>query len=131
LDKTNTAEKRANVRQRHLLAEEADTGQIGHGPFAGHGVAHLYHGRARLALQELYLREEEREGSEKQIKLVTYLGNMVSCLYLGQPKDNKVKFFLPFSKFMKRPQTKFHADTMIHSKDIRTRKCQNISLGQT
>jgi len=31
--------------------------------------------------------------------------------FLRQPKVNKVKIFLPFSKFMKRPQTKLHADT--------------------
>jgi len=28
---------------------------------------------------------------------------------LGQAKVNKVKNYLPFLKFMKRPQTKFHA----------------------
>jgi len=52
---------------------------------------------------------------------------------MGQPK---VKFFLPFSKFVKRPHTKFHADTMSDSKVIRSNKrrklsfCQNLSLGQ-
>jgi len=33
----------------------------------------------------------------------------------GQPKVNKVKIFLPFWKFMKRPQTKLHAHTMRQS----------------
>jgi len=28
---------------------------------------------------------------------------------------NKVKFFLPFQTVRKRPQTKFHVDTMSHS----------------
>jgi len=32
---------------------------------------------------------------------------------------------------MKRPQTKFYADTMNHSKVIRSKKSQNLSLGQT
>jgi len=31
---------------------------------------------------------------------------------------------------MKRPQTKFYADTMNHSKVIRSKKSQNFSLGQ-
>jgi len=31
---------------------------------------------------------------------------------------------------MKRPKTKFHADTMSHSKVIRSKKCQNSLLGQ-
>jgi len=46
----------------------------------------------------------------------------VIMLRLGQPKVNKVKIFLPFQKFMKRPQTKFHADTMSHFKVIRSKK---------
>ena len=41
---------------------------------------------------------------------------------LEQPKANKVKIFLPRSNFMKRPQTKFHADTMSDSKVIRSKK---------
>jgi len=41
--------------------------------------------------------------------------------FLGQPKVNKVKFFLPFSKFMKRPQTKFHAHTTRESQVIRSK----------
>jgi len=43
-------------------------------------------------------------------------------LLLGQSKVNKVKIVLPFLKFMKRPQTKFYADTMHHSKVIRSKK---------
>jgi len=35
--------------------------------------------------------------------------------YKGQPKVNGVKIFLPFLKFMKRSQTKFHAHTMRES----------------
>jgi len=31
---------------------------------------------------------------------------------------------------MKRPQTKFHADTMRESQVIRSKKSQNLSLGQ-
>jgi len=31
---------------------------------------------------------------------------------------------------MKRQQTKFHADTMSNSQVIRSKKCQNLSLGQ-
>jgi len=41
---------------------------------------------------------------------------------LGQPKVNKVKIFLPFPKFMKCPQTKFHAYTMTESQVIRSKK---------
>jgi len=33
---------------------------------------------------------------------------------------------LPFSMFMKRPQTKFHADTMRNSKVIRSKKSKFI-----
>jgi len=40
----------------------------------------------------------------------------------GQPKVNKVKNFLPFLKFMKRPQTKFHAHTIRESQVIRSKK---------
>ena len=36
-------------------------------------------------------------------------------------KINKVKNFLPFIKFMKRPQTKFHAHTMRVSQVIRSK----------
>jgi len=32
---------------------------------------------------------------------------------------------------MKRPQTKIHVDSMSHSKFIRSKKSQNLSLGQT
>jgi len=49
--------------------------------------------------------------------------------WIGQPKVNKVKIFLTFSKFMKRPQTKFHADTMCDSKVMRSKKVQNLSVG--
>jgi len=31
---------------------------------------------------------------------------------------------------MKHPQTKFHADTMSHFKVVRSKKSQNLSLGQ-
>jgi len=31
---------------------------------------------------------------------------------------------------MKRPQTKFHADTMSHSNVLRSKKSQNLPLGQ-
>jgi len=40
---------------------------------------------------------------------------------IRQLKVNKVKNFLPFQKFMKRPQTKFHAETMSHSKVMRSK----------
>jgi len=50
-------------------------------------------------------------------------------LLLGQPKVSKVKIFLPFLKFMKRPQTKFHVHTMRVSQLIRS-KSQNLPLGQ-
>jgi len=43
-------------------------------------------------------------------------------MLVGQPIVNKVKKFLPFSKLMKRPQTKFHVDTMSDSKVIRSKK---------
>jgi len=43
-------------------------------------------------------------------------------LKIGQPKVNKVKIFLPFLKFMKRPQTKFYAHTMKVSQVIRSKK---------
>ena len=42
-----------------------------------------------------------------------------AILLLGQPK---VKAFLAFQKFMKRPQTKFYADTMSDSKVNRSKK---------
>jgi len=40
---------------------------------------------------------------------------------------------MPFSRFIKRPQTKFHADTMSHSKVIRSKnlkmfRCVQIFL---
>jgi len=41
---------------------------------------------------------------------------------IGQPKVNKVNFFLPFSKFMKRAQTKFHAHTMRESQVVSSKK---------
>ena len=41
---------------------------------------------------------------------------------LGQPKVNKVKIFLSFWKFMKCPQSKFHAHTMRESQVIRSKK---------
>ena len=59
--------------------------------------------------------------------------NSVFCgkiLSLGKPKVNKVKIFLPFSKLMKCPQTKFHAHTMRESQVLRSKKRQNSSLGQ-
>jgi len=43
-------------------------------------------------------------------------------LWVVQPKVNKVKNFLRFQKFMKRPQTTFDTDTMSHSKVIRSKK---------
>ena len=51
-------------------------------------------------------------------------------LLVGQPKVNKVKIFLPFLKFKKRPQTKFHAHTMRLSQVIRSKKVKILSLGQ-
>ena len=50
-------------------------------------------------------------------------------LYLGQPKVNEVKIFLPFQKFMKHPQTKFRAHIFSHS-IVRSKKSQNLSLRQ-
>ena len=52
--------------------------------------------------------------------------------WLGQPKVNKFEIFLLFWKFMKRPQTKFHAHTMRESQVIRSKKSQsqNLSLCQ-
>jgi len=41
---------------------------------------------------------------------------------LGQPEVNEVKNFLPFSKFMKCPQTKLHADAMSDIQVIRSKK---------
>jgi len=38
----------------------------------------------------------------------------------------KFKFVLPFSKFMKRPENKFHADAMSHSQVIRSKKSKFI-----
>ena len=45
-------------------------------------------------------------------------------------KVNKVKIFLPFLKFTKRPNTKFHAHTMRVSQVIKLKKSQNLLLGQ-
>ena len=42
---------------------------------------------------------------------VMTLYNWIQLLSLGQPKVNKIKIFLPFPMFIKRPQTKFHAHT--------------------
>jgi len=42
--------------------------------------------------------------------------------FLRQPKVNKVKFALPFLKFMKRPRTRFNANAMTHSRVIRSKK---------
>jgi len=36
-------------------------------------------------------------------------------LWIGQPKVNEVKNFVPILKFMKYPQTKFHAHIMRES----------------
>jgi len=44
-------------------------------------------------------------------------------MIVGQPK---VKNFLPFLKFMERPQTEFHAHTMRESQAIRSKKSQLI-----
>jgi len=46
----------------------------------------------------------------------------MEMLSVGQPKVNKAKNFLPFLKFMKRQQTKFHAGIMTYSKVIRSKK---------
>jgi len=45
---------------------------------------------------------------------------------LGQPQVNKVKIFLPFVKFMKRPQTKFHVHTMMESQVLRSKTSKFI-----
>jgi len=52
---------------------------------------------------------------------------LIIQLLLGQPK---VKIFLPCLKLMKHTQTKFHAHTMSKSQVIRSKKSQNLSLGQ-
>jgi len=49
---------------------------------------------------------------------------------VGQPKINKVKFFMPVSKLLKRPQTKFHTHTMGDSKAVKSKKNQDLSSGQ-
>jgi len=49
---------------------------------------------------------------------------------LGQPKVNKIKIFLPFLKLMKRPQTQFHAHIMREYQVIRSKKSQNLLLGE-
>ena len=54
----------------------------------------------------------------------------LSMSSLGQPKVNKVKFFLPCSEVMKRPQTKFQVDSIRGFKVIKSRKSQNLALGQ-
>ena len=41
---------------------------------------------------------------------------------LGQPKVNEVKIFLLFLKFMKHPQTKFHAHSIKESQVIKSQK---------
>ena len=56
--------------------------------------------------------------------------NRYNYLSLGQPKVNKVKFFLPCLEVMKRPQTKFQVDAMRGFKVIKSRKSQNSGLGQ-
>ena len=52
------------------------------------------------------------------------------CSLLRQSKVNKVKFYLPFSKFVKHPWTKLYADTMSDAKAIRSKRSQNLSLSQ-
>jgi len=54
---------------------------------------------------------------------------------VGQPKINKVNFFMPVSKLLKRPQTKFHTHTMSDLKAVKSKKIKiyrqvKISLQQ-
>jgi len=49
-------------------------------------------------------------------------GSSHSVQLLGQPQVNKVKTCLPSLKSMKRPQTKFHADTMSNAQVSRSKK---------
>ena len=49
---------------------------------------------------------------------------------VGQPKVNRVKFFLHCLEVMKCPQTKFQVDAMRGFKVIKLRKTQNSGLGQ-
>jgi len=69
-------------------------------------------------------------GKLGHITFVNFLSNanFTKLSSAGQLKVNKVKNYLPFQKLMKRPQTKFHADTMSHSKDM-SKKSQDLSLG--
>jgi len=59
------------------------------------------------------------------------LSHMHYALCIGEPNVNKVKNFLLFLKFMKRPQTKFHVHTMRESHVVRSKKSQNLSFGQS
>jgi len=45
----------------------------------------------------------------------------MKLLYLGQPNVN-----MHFSKFMKRPQTKFHVDAISYSNAIRSKKVKIV-----
>jgi len=45
---------------------------------------------------------------------------------MSSVRQPKVKFFLPTSKLMKRPQTKFHTHTMRESQVIRSNKVKVI-----
>jgi len=47
---------------------------------------------------------------------------------IEQPKFNKVRFFLPFSNFMKHPQTNFTVIPWATQK-LLGQKSQNLSLG--
>jgi len=72
---------------------------------------------------------------DPDIRVISGLQCILAGSSLGQPKVNKVKHFPPFSKLMKHPRTKFHADTISGSKVIRSKKVKfiirpNLSLGQ-
>jgi len=49
-------------------------------------------------------------------------------LSVGQPKVNRVKNFLTLLKLMKRPQTRFHADTTRASEVLRSKKSEFIVM---
>ena len=121
-----------------------------HGPFVGtlsfHTLSQIYLPNIKQVLLKEHLRQINKQNeclqeSRLEVLLVwiflkgitlTFINNGQTIqlhlyqkgkdLLLGQSKVNKVKIVLPFLKFMKRPQTKFYADTMHHSKVIRSKK---------
>jgi len=69
-------------------------------------------------------------GRRNEVALIAESFEVLEKLINGQRKVNKFKIFLPFSKFMKRPQNKFHAHTMSQPKVIRSKKSKFVVMSK-